>query len=517
MAFRLFTSCCRNGNSSLFLYTTKYIFSPSPSSHLLALRKCVYSSLIKPQKSVPKNLLSLLRKFSLSHINRRRPNSLLLSEKKKPTTKASFSDLKRLLRLAVNEKGRILFAIVLLCISSGVTMCVPYFLGKIIDMLQTYKGSELKRRLKQISFALVCIFLIGAICNYGRIYLILSTSQRIIKRLREQLFESILRKEMAFFDKNKTGELVNRLSSDTEVMANSITQNISDGLRATTQAIAGVGLMFYISPQLAFVGMSTIPPVALGAIMFGRYVKRISTKVQTALAHATDVAEERFANIRTVKAFSQEMKEIRLYNKKIGDVLELKFKESLAYALFYGMTGLSGNCIVLTVGVSISGLFSFHLELMRGIGASQAVWGLLTEENSELIQPITTAPTFMRDLFLKDILFDNITFAYPTRPDVKVIENLTLKVPGGKILAIVGSSGSGKSTLSQLLLRFYKPQEGNIFIGETNIQDISLDFLRQNIGSVPQEPVLFSSSIRDNIAYGIEQTDSIPIDQNKLI
>ena len=263
---------------------------PAPNFHLLLRSQpCV---LFKP---VPK------RPFSLSFRCRRgdRPSPLTNDTAKKPKVKISFGEVKRLFRLAEHEKGRIAAAIALLVLSSGVTMSVPFFLGKIIDMLQTYKHDELRQRLKQMTMILIAIFGIGALANFGRVYLILTTSQRIIKRVREQLFQGILRKEMAFFDKQKTGELVNRLSSDTEVMSNAVTQNISDGLRALTQSAAGVGLMFYISPHLAMIGLATVPPLAVSAILFGRFIKKLSAKVQDSLAKATDVAEERFSNVRT--------------------------------------------------------------------------------------------------------------------------------------------------------------------------------------------------------------------------
>ncbi|CAF2255482.1 unnamed protein product [Rotaria magnacalcarata] len=496
------------------------------------------------------------RQFSLTKIRPRgdRPAPSIKDAAKKPKVKLTYSELGKLFRLAQHEKGRIGCAIGLLFISSGVTMSVPYFLGKIIDMLQTYKHDELRTRLKQMTWFLVGIFGVGALANFGRVYLILTTAQRIIKRVRQQLFNGILRKEMAFFDKQKTGELVNRLSSDTEVMSNAVTQNISDGLRALTQSIAGVGLMFYISPHLALVGLTTVPPLAVGAIVFGRYIKRLSTKVQDGLAKATDVADERFSNIRTVKAFSKEDHEIELYNQRVSSVLQLKYKESLAYGLFYGMTGLSGNIIVLSVfyfggismseealtigdlssfllyafwvGVSISGLFSFHLELMKGVGASQAVWAILNEDHNERMiassqlqrtihgEPLTSA------LMLRDITLDAISFRYPTRPDVLVLDNLTLRVPGGRVLAICGSSGSGKSTIAQLLLRFYEPQTGQIRIGKVPINEMPLQWLRSNIGTVPQEPILFSSSIYENIAYGhssVEKNLPETILRNKVI
>ncbi|CAF3473220.1 unnamed protein product [Rotaria sp. Silwood1] len=145
---------------------------------------------------------------------------------------------------------------------------------------------------------------------------------------------------------------------------------------------------------------------------------------------------------------------------------------------------------------------------MKGIGASQTVWSILNDDHNEKIilssqsqhtihgEPLTPA------LMLRDITFDSISFRYPTRPNVLVLDNLILRVPGGKVLAICGSSGSGKSTIGQLLLRFYEPQSGQIRIGNIPIKDMPLHWLRSNIGTVPQEPVLFSSSIYDNIAYG---------------
>ena len=246
--------------------------------------------------------LALNRQFSLTITRPRRVDrvSILNNDATKAIkVKLTYTELRRLFRLAQHEKARIGCAVTLLFLSSSVTMSVPYFLGKIIDMLQTYKHEELHHRLKQMTLVLVGIFGIGALANFGRVYLILTTSQRIIRRVREQLFNGILGKKIEFFDKQKTGELINRLSSDTEVMSNAVTQNISDGLRALTQSIAGIGLMFYISPQLALVGLTTVPPLAVGAIIFGRFIKRLSSKVQDALAKATDVAEERFSNIRT--------------------------------------------------------------------------------------------------------------------------------------------------------------------------------------------------------------------------
>jgi ABC-type multidrug transport system fused ATPase/permease subunit len=179
---------------------------------------------------------------------------------------------------------------VFLVISSAVTMCVPFFIGKLIDFIQNSDKDKLKDDLRRIVFYMGGIFVIGALANFGRVYLIQTTGQRIVMRLREQLFGSTIKQDMAFFDKNKTGELINRLSADAEVVGLSISQNLSDGLRSSIQAVAGIGMMLYVSPHLSAVGLVMVPTIALFAVFFGRYIKTISKSVQDRLAQATVVS-----------------------------------------------------------------------------------------------------------------------------------------------------------------------------------------------------------------------------------
>lgn len=231
-------------------------------------------------------------------------------------TKIKISEIKRLLSLAKPDRFKLagkniinvllvhiyiciyfffpinIGAMILLLISSGVTMSVPFFIGKLIDFIQTNDKELLKERLKYITLIMLGVFVIGALANFGRVYIIQSTSQRIVMRLRENLFRSIMNQEMAFFDNNKTGELINRLSSDAEIVGMSISQNLSDGLRSTIQAAGGIGMMIYVSPFLAAIGLSVVPAVTIFAISFGRYIKKLSKQVQDVLAEATEVSLE---------------------------------------------------------------------------------------------------------------------------------------------------------------------------------------------------------------------------------
>ncbi|XP_067941560.1 ATP-binding cassette sub-family B member 10, mitochondrial-like [Watersipora subatra] len=434
-----------------------------------------------------------------------------------------------LLALAQPEKSRLIAAVGLLFISTGVTMTLPYAVGRIIDVIySSHKdGGDIKDTLIPITQVLAAIFVIGAAANFGRVYFIQTSGQRLVKRLRSQAFTSIMKQETAFFDKNRTGELINRLSSDTTVVANSVTQNISDGLRAGATALVSTGMMVYTSPMLSMIGLGIVPFVAMMSLPFGRYIKKLSGKVQDSLALSTQVSEERISNIRTVRAFGRERYETIRYDDRVEDVLRLSYSESLARACFFCLTGLVGNSMVISVlyvggmlvssdsitigqlssfmlyvvftGTAVSGLSSFYTELMKGLGSSTRLFELINRQ-PEIPADVGVVP----DRALSgDISLANVKFSYPTRPDIPIFTDLSLNVPAGKVTAVVGPSGSGKSTIAALLLRLYNIDGGRITIDDIPVDTIHPQWLREHVGLVAQEPVLFSTSIRENITYGV--------------
>ncbi|XP_074645282.1 ATP-binding cassette sub-family B member 10, mitochondrial-like [Tubulanus polymorphus] len=457
-------------------------------------------------------------------------------DKKGIKSKIKSTDVKRLLSLAGPEKWRLAGGVSLLLISSGVTMSVPFFMGHIIDIVNAAAtNADAIEKLQKICAVLGAVFISGATANFGRVYLMQISGQRIIKQIRDSLFSSVMTQEMAFFDKTKTGEIINRLSADTALVGQSVTQNISDGLRSTIQAIGAVGMMFYVSPKLTLVALSIVPPIAIVSIIYGRYVRSITKNVQDSLADATQVAEERISNIRSVRAFAHEPEEMKSYRQRIEHVLNLSYKEALARGLFWASTGLSGNLIMLSVfyngglqmqeaqmtvgdlsafllyaayiGVAMGGLSSFYTEMMRGLGASGRLWELTDRQPSI---PLFTEHIHSSQHGIKgDIIFNDISFTYPSRPDVQLFKELSLTAPSGQVTAVVGPSGSGKSTLTSLLLRFYDPNQGCIMINGNNISNMSPSWLRRHIGTVSQEPVLFSCSVAENIAYGAFDPDSV--------
>jgi len=358
------------------------------------------------------------------------------------------------------------------------------------------------------------------------------SGQNITAALRSKVFSSVTHQETAFFDKTKTGELINRLSADTQLVSQTVTQQVSDGLRNAVMALAGVGMMVHMSPQLACVGLAIVPPVSAWGIVMGRRVKKISKEVQDALAASTSLAQEKLSNIRTVRAFAMEHREVEHYNDKLEQVLEKARSEAMIQATFYGVTGLAGNMIIITVlyyggslvtsnvltvgnlasfvlysayvGIGLSGISTFYAEMMKGLGASTRLWDL-TDRQASIPTSGGITPLNPRG----HLVFQDVTFCYPSRPDHQVLQNLSLDIPPQTVVAVVGPSGSGKSTIGSLLLRLYQPDTGKVFLDGRDIREVDPAFLRTYIGTVSQEPVLFSSSIRDNILYGAPNPEMV--------
>uniref|UniRef100_A0A182NR51 ATP-binding cassette sub-family B member 10, mitochondrial n=1 Tax=Anopheles dirus TaxID=7168 RepID=A0A182NR51_9DIPT len=419
------------------------------------------------------------------------------------------SDVRRLLGFAKSEQWNITGGVGCLIISSAITMAVPFGLGKILDVIYASSAETgmAKEKLDQFCLLLGGIFLLGGLANFGRVYLFSNASLRITKNIRAKVYSSMLNQEAGWFDRKGTGELVNRLSSDTYLVGNSLSMNLSDGLRSSAMILAGTGMMIYTSPHLALVGMCIVPCVAGGAIVYGRYVRNITRELMDKYADIMKIGEERLGNVKTVKVFCKERFEKQLFSEQLLDALHIGYRETNARATFYGMTGLSGNIIILSVlyyggtmvnnsemtigaltsfilyagytAISIGGLSNFYTELNKGVGSATRLW--------EIIDRKYTIPI----------------------EDASILNGVNLTIEPGTSTAVVGRSGSGKSTIASLMLRLYDPTQGAVRLDGSDLRDLNPSSLRRHIGAVNQEPVLFSGSIRENILYGLNMGEKI--------
>lgn len=253
--------------------------------------------------------------------------------------KSGFREIWRLLMIARPEGRKLFFAFMFLLVSSSITMSIPFSIGKIMDTATKSKeegGNELfGLSLPMFYGTLACVLACGAAANYGRIIILRIVGERIVARLRSKLFRQTFVQDAEFFDANRVGDLISRLSSDTIIVGKSITQNLSDGLRAAVSGAAGFGLMAYTSLKLSSILALLLPPIGLGAFFYGRAIRNLSRQIQRNLGTLTKIAEERLGNVKTSQSFAGEILEVNRYNKQVRKIFELGKKESLISATFF--------------------------------------------------------------------------------------------------------------------------------------------------------------------------------------
>ncbi|KAI5988152.1 P-loop containing nucleoside triphosphate hydrolase protein [Pisolithus albus] len=439
------------------------------------------------------------------------------------------SSLRKVITLAKPEKKPLLFAVGLLLVSSSVAMSVPFTIGKLIDYFSS-ENPQIPFGLTtlQASGILLLAFTTGAACNAGRSFLMRMSGQRIVARLRERMYEAALKQEVEFVEKGE-GDVLSRLSADSSIVGESVTNNLSDGLRAIVMSSVGLGAMFYLSPQLTLLMLGIVPPVSLGAVWYGRYLKKLSNQTQEAMGEMVKVAQESLSALRTVQAFNAHPQEQQKFHEKVTSVLNLVRKEAIASGIFFGSTGWSGNVTILGllgyggtlvaqgvitvgnltslllytvyVGNGLQMLSSFFSSIMRGIGAGTQIFEIL--DRKPAIPPnqgIELDPS-RRGV----VKFENVGFEYPTRRGVVILDNFNLEISVGESVAIVGRSGGGKSSVQSLLLRFYDPVRGKVTFDGQDIREFTPNSWRNIIGIVPQasmDPILFTGTIASNIAFG---------------
>ncbi|TDL16129.1 hypothetical protein BD410DRAFT_731753 [Rickenella mellea] len=441
----------------------------------------------------------------------------------------SASSFRKIVALARPERKPLLKAIGLLFVSSSVSLSIPFTIGRLIDYF-TSPNPQIPYglTLTQASALLLALFTIGAAANAGRAILMRLAGQRIVARLRQRMYSSALRQEVEYVERGE-GDVLSRLSVDSSIVGESLTQNLSDGLRAVVMASVGLGAMFYLSPTLTVLMLAVVPPVSLGAVFYGRYIKRLSNRTQEALGDMTKVATEALSALRTVQAFNAAPQEEQKFSQRVDQVLALAKKEATASGIFFGSTGWSGNVTLLCLlgyggtlvsqgVISVGDLTSLLLytvyvgsglqmltydcmvksSIMRGIGAGMRIFDLL--DRPPAISP--SAGVILSPTRRGPVTFENVSFEYPSRKGVEVLHNFDLTLEVGESVAIVGQSGSGKSSVTSLLLRYYDPTRGRVTFDGQDIREFTSTSWRDIIGVVPQDPVLFSGTIATNIAYG---------------
>ncbi|MFO0683505.1 MAG: ABC transporter transmembrane domain-containing protein [Sandaracinus sp.] len=438
-----------------------------------------------------------------------------------PRSSRRNESLWRVVGLARTETASLAWGTLFLAIGSSASLAYPQAIRVLLDEAVSSHSASV---IDQTALFMTVVLAIQAVATSIRYVLFTTAGERIVARLREQCYRAILDQEIAFFDERRTGDLLSRLSADTSVLQNAVSVNVSMALRNGATAIGGLVLLFYTSPSLALLMLVVVPPIAFAAVTYGRRLRALSREVQEAVGGASEVAEESLAGIRTVRSFAAEPIEASRYGKAVTKSFELARRRIrlggifAGVASFFGLSAASlvlwrGGHLVLDGAMSVGDLTAFLVYTILvavSLGAITDLYGDLTKAGGaaerlfELLDRLPAMPKKGDKLaeVKGAIALDHVGFRYPARPDVQVLDDVDLDIAPGQLIAIVGASGAGKSTIASLLSRLYDPTSGVVRLDGHDLRALDPDWLREQVGVVSQEPILFSTSIADNIRYG---------------
>ncbi|XP_038065674.1 mitochondrial potassium channel ATP-binding subunit-like [Patiria miniata] len=437
---------------------------------------------------------------------------------------------RKFLRLLWPDIWYLVAAVVSALAAALINVQIPVLLGNMVQVVAEaakHSGNYLQE-IRGPAVKLIIAYCLQALCTSSYISLLSAVGERTAVRMREALFAALLRQDIAFFDSHHTGELINRLSADVQDFKSAFKLCIAQGLRGFTQTLGAGAAMYVLSPKLTLLLIMVVPGLVLVGTGIGASLRSLSRKVQEQVAMGTSVADEALGNMRTVRSFAMEDKELELYCHEIDKSRQLNEKLGLGIGLFQGLSNLALNGII--VGVIYHGgylLASGDLkagQLMSFLVASQTIQRSLasisilfgqairgTSAGARVFEYLDLEPTIplkggkhiLYHSFYGNVHFSDVTFSYPTRPDQVVLKDFNLSIPAGKVVAVCGPSGGGKSTVASLLERFYDIGRGSISIDGVDIRELDPSRLRgRTIGFINQEPVLFATTVKENIRYG---------------
>lgn len=473
------------------------------------------------------------------------------SEKdKKKISAEGFKKALKVFRFTLPYKWTFVIGFIFLILSQLTSMSIPLLMGQMVgaivspdkatplpasnpmgnmnvmgDKLQNVFHSAPNFTLNEVTFLFVVLLILQAGFSFLRVYTFTRVSEQSMRDLRKELYTKIITLPITFFEKSRVGELMSRITSDVTQLQDVLSITLAELFRQVFTLVGGVLLITLISGKLTLFMLSTFPFLVVAAIIFGRFIRRNSKKVQDELAKTNIIVEETLQSVNVVKAFTNERLEVGRYTSSIQKVVDYALKAAtfrggfisfIIFVLFGGVVGvvwyggnlvLSGELdfkdlftfIIYTgfIGGSVGGLGDMYAQIQKTIGASERVLEIL-EEKSE----VNVNRPFEFKKTQGNVSFENVGFVYPSRADVTVLKDISIHVKAGEKVALVGQSGAGKSTLVQLLMKLYPLTKGKIVIDGEDISKQDVTELRSNIAIVPQEVMLFGGTIYENIAYG---------------
>jgi ATP-binding cassette subfamily B protein len=448
------------------------------------------------------------------------------SERPKSTNPKSLSGLLPFLR---PYRGRIAMALVFLVLAAVATLAFPVALRSLIDggLVQTDKGTQVMA-LRNHFAALFAVAVALGLFSAARFYMVSWLGERVTADLRNAVYSHVLRQSPEFFETTQTGEVLSRLSADTTLVQTVVGSSLSMGLRNAVMGVGALAVLVWTNPVVMLQVLAVLVLIVLPSLWFGRRVRKLSRASQDRVADSSAIAAEVLNAIPVVQSYTAEDRETQRFISSTDNAFATAAKRSLmrsglvafiiiatSAALLWGLyqgtqavaegritAGHLGQTVVYVIilASAFAVLGEVYGDLLRAAGATERLMELLgtqspiTSPAKPVIAPMPIAGSAIQ--------FEAVNFHYPSRPQQQALKNFHLNVLPGQTVAIVGPSGAGKSTVFQLLLRYYDPQSGSIVLDGSETRQLALDALRQRVGIVPQDAVIFSSSAIENIRYG---------------
>ena len=424
---------------------------------------------------------------------------------------------------------------IFLILSSSAGLMFPYLMGKLLGSGSSSVGASTPSSIEMLNFqnatevayGLFILFGFQALFSFLRVVIFNNVTENALRDLRNTAFERMIFMPMNFFDVNKVGELTSRVSSDITQIQDTLRTTVAEFFRQVIIILGGVAFLFFISWKLALIMLATVPIMALLAVFFGRFIRKLSKQAQDFAAESNSIIEETLSGISNVKAFTFEYFAIHNYKGKTQEIRNLNVKSGIwrglfvsfiIFCLFGAIVFIVWQGLILTQGpnpeLSSEGFYQFVLFTIM-MGASVGSLPDLYANIQKTFGAIENLMVIINDQTENDgyegklekgisgnISFKNVSFNYPQRPDISVLENVSFDINKNAQVALVGSSGSGKTTIASLILSFYDIQKGELRVDSEKIGDYDLKYLRSQMAYVPQDVLLFSGSIYDNIIFG---------------
>ncbi len=462
----------------------------------------------------------------------RRGRATTSDEGAKPAklNKEAWRKTTRLFRYLKPHMGAFALGLFCLLMTSLLSLAFPLLLGKLVNasVSDGFWSAPLTdlTNIDSIAKLLILVFAFQAAFGFVRIYLFGLVSENALANLRQDTYSHLVRMPMLFFAQRRVGELNSRISADVALLQEGMTTSLAELLRQTVTIGLGITLLTFVSIQLTLTMLATLPVVALIAVFFGRYIRKLSTQVQDRIADTNVIVDETLQGIQNVKAFSNEAFEVARYSSSVLKARDLalkgvKWRGSFVSFIIFCMFGVVVFIIwravhlradglldigditaflglSIMIGASIASVPDLITTMLKAVGATERLMDLQEGQT----EAIDLTPRKEQLKLTGDIAFEHVSFHYATRADHEVLRDVNFHARPGERVALVGPSGAGKSTIASLVLRFYDPVGGRITIDGKDSRDYDLGALRDRMSIVPQEVLLFGGTILENIAYG---------------